>query len=272
MMSKKPKAITLDHTAQQGCADLLEVVLFVPQGANEQDFELGADVRFGTMLVSSEDWSKSVEIGLARATLSLDLSGCEIDPAAHRLGDQKPIRAKTHVQRTHTTNKTGKIGAKGAVGVTARGDAISAGKASLSVDAGAAHDTKVSSTETQVTDRHEEPVTSISGNRWRFSAVAQAYMQSRYSGDESLCKVRVKGTSVKVEGRLNFQPKDIYLVDVDSSSSLLERFKRSPNQAAIAKILLSKHLKEINPISDKAGPSLIVGSISTLRGEIKNDD
>jgi hypothetical protein len=158
------------------------------------------------------------------------------------------------------------------VGATVRGTTVSSGEASLSVGAGAAQDTKHSATETQVTDHLEEPVISISGNRWRFSAVAHAYMQSRYSGDEALCKLRIKGATVRVEGRLCFQPKDIYLVEVESSPALLERFKRSPNQAAIAKILLSKHLKEINPISDKAGPSLIVGSVSTLRGEIKNDD
>jgi hypothetical protein len=271
-MPKKPKAITLEHAAQPGCADLLEVVLFSPQGANEQDFLVGADVRFGTMLVSSDDWSKSVEIGLARATLNLDLSGCEIDPAAPRLGDQRPVSVKTHLQRTHTTNKSAQIGVKGSGRAKVSDASLSTGEASLSLAGGAAQDTKHSSTETQVTDRREEPVISMSGNRWRFSAVAQAYMQSRYSGDETLCKMRVKGAAVRVEGRLSFQPKDIYLVDVESPSPLLELFKRSPNQAAIAKILLAKHLKEINPISDKAGPSLIVGSVSVLHGEIKNDD
>jgi hypothetical protein len=269
---KKPKPINLEQSSQSGCGDLLEVALFAPQGAHEQDFLLGADVRFGTMVVSSEDWSKSVEIGLSRATLILGLAGCQIDPSARRFGDKKPASAKTHVQRTQVATTKSHVGAKASVGASAKITKATYAEAAINVGGGATRDAKVSSTETQVVDTREEPVVAMSNNRWRFSAVAEAYMRSRYSGDEALCKVRVTSPKIKVEGRLTFQPKDIVVIDLEASPTLLDRFKKSPNQAAIAKVLLSKHLKEINEIADKAGSASIVGWISTLRGDLKNDD
>jgi hypothetical protein len=268
---KKPKPINLEQSAQSGCGDLLEVALFAPQGAHEQDFLLGADVRFGTMVVSSEDWSKSVEIGLSRATLILGLTGCQIDPSSRRFGDKKPPSAKTHVQRTQVATTKTNLGAKASIRASAKVTKADA-EAAIAVGGGATRDAKVSSTETQVVDTREEPVVAVSNNRWRFSAVAEAYMRSRYSGDEALCKVRVTGSKIKVEGRLTFQPKDIVMIALEASPAFLDRFKKSPNHAAIAKVLLSKHLKEINEIPDKAGSASIVGWISTLRGDLKNDD
>jgi hypothetical protein len=271
-VSKKPKPITLEQTAQPGCGDLLEVALFAPQGTNERDFLIGADVRFGTMVVAADDWSKSVEIGLAKATLNLDLTGCAIDPAVQRFGDQKPTSLKTHLERKQVENKTAHLSAKGSIGATAKNASISGAEVGLSLGAGVTQDANLSSTETQVANVREEPVVAMSGNRWRFSAVAQAFMQSRYSGDEALCKVRVNGPTVKVEGRLTFQPKDIVIVDVETSPVFLDKFKKSPNKAAIAKVLLSRHLKEINPLADKGGTASIVGWISNLRGDVKHDD
>lgn len=272
MVSKKPKSISLEQSTQSGCGDLLEVSLFAPQGAHEQDFLLGADVRFGTMLLSSEDWSKSVEIGLSRATLVLDLAGCEIDPSAHRFGDKKPSSATTHVRHTQVTTATAHLGANASIGARVNTTKPPDAEAAIKVGGGANKDAKVSSMETQVADMRQEPVVAMSNNRWRFSAVAEAFMRSRYSGDEALCKIRITARKVKVEGRLTFQPKDIVMIDLDASPAFLDRFKKSPNQAAIAKVLLSKHLKEINEIADTPGSASIAGWISTLRGDLKNDD
>ena len=268
-MAKKPKALALEHVAQHGCADLLEIVLFAPQGANEQDFVLGADVRFGSMLVSSEDWSRSVEIGLAKATLSLEFKGCDIDPTAQRLGDQKPFSAKTHVEHRQTSTKTLQMSAEGQVGATSVRSLVKAAGA-LSVAGKRA--SAVSHNETHTLDTRDDPVVSLSGNRWRFSSVAQTHMQSRYAGDEALCKVRVKTSPIDVEGRLSFQPKDIRIIDVEAPTALLDRFKMSPTKVAIAKILLMKHLQEINPITERGEAAVVVGCISKLRGEIKGED
>jgi hypothetical protein len=175
VVSKKPKPISLEQTTQSGCGDLLEVSLFAPQGAHEQDFLLGADVRFGTMLLSSEDWSKSVEIGLSRATLSLDFAGCEIDPSAHRFGDKKPTSTKTHVQHTQVTTATTHMGANASIGVRAKATKPPDADAAIKVGGGATRDAKVSSMETQVVDTREEPVVAMSNNRWRFRAVRSCW-------------------------------------------------------------------------------------------------
>ena len=118
---KKPKALTFQHTGQPGCPDLLEVALFVPQGANEQDFMLCADVRFGSMTVSSDDWAKSAEIGLTKATLSLELKGCEIEPGAPRLGDQKPTPVKTRIQRSEVSATSAQLSASALLAASAQG-------------------------------------------------------------------------------------------------------------------------------------------------------
>jgi hypothetical protein len=260
---KKPKPLVLDQVAQPGCPDLLEVVLFAPQGANESDFMLGADVRFGTMTVASEDWAKMVEIGLSTAILSLDLSGCEVDPAGHRFGDKPPVSAKTHLQRTQVATKSTDLGGKASTEASTKSV-----QGEIKLSAGLTKGSKVSSTETQVVDTRQEPVVAISNNRWKFSSVAEGFMQSRYSGHEALCKIEVKAPNVRVDGRLTFQPKDIVIVDVEcASTALLERFRKSPNKAAIAKVLLAKHLREINPLPERAGAA-ITGCISTLKGDI----
>ena len=40
-------------------------------------------------------------------------------------------------------------------------------------------------------------------------------MQSRYSGGDALCKMKITSTSVNVEGKLSFYPKDLTIIDVD---------------------------------------------------------
>jgi hypothetical protein len=267
-MAKSPKPLGLEQNSLSGCADLLEVILFAPQGANEHDFHLGADVRFGTMMVTSDDWSKSVEIGLSGAILGLDLSGCEIDPSAHRFGDRPPVSIKIHKENTETTSTSMRSGAGLSLGISANSAAERAAvKGDVSANAGVAKNKQVSSTAKQVVEAHEDPIVALSGNRWRFTSIGGHYMRSRYSGEEALCKINVTSSSVKVEGKLSFYPKDITIIDVECSSpSLFESWKKSPNKAAIAKVIVAKHLRELNPLDNIGVP--IVGWVSVLRGDL----
>lgn len=268
----KPKSILLDHTTKPGCADLLEVALFAPQGANEEDFLLCADVRFGTMAVSSDDWSKTVEIGLSKATLSLTFKGCAIDPGTPRFGDQRPVAAKTQLKSTQVATSASLLRLSGGGG--GRFQAIGSKNVDANVSLAGSHsrDSKVSTTEVQSTDFKHEPVVSMPNSKWRFSSVASNHMQSRYSGDEALCKILVQSSPMQIEGRLSFQPKDIVIVDVDSPPAFLDRFRASPNKAAVAKVLLARYLKEVNELPEAGEPAQIVGSLSVLRGEIKSDE
>jgi hypothetical protein len=267
-MAKARKPISLEQTALPGCQELLEVVLFAPQGANEHDFLLGADVRFGTMTVASDDWTKSVEIGLSRAVLALEMLGCEIDPSGHRFGDKPPASVKTHKENTETASTaTQSKGALSLVLSASSSAAKLAAKGDTSASAGFAKSKKVSSTAKQVVEAHEDPVVALSGNRWRFSSIGEEFMQSRYAGGEALCKLKITSSTVKVEGKLSFYPKDLTIIDVECTSpSLLDSWKKSPTKAAIAKVLLAKHLRTLNPVENLGAP--IAGGVSILKGDI----
>ena len=267
-IAKTTKPISLEQSSLPGCTDLLEVVLFAPQGANEHDFLLGADVRFGTMTVVSDDWTKSVEIGLSRAILGLDMVGCEIDPSAQRFGDKPPTSVKTHTENTETASTATQ--SKGSVSLGISGSSSMgkvAAKGGVGANADFAKNKKVSSTAKQVVESHEEPVVALSGNRWRFSSVGEDFLQSRYAGGEPLCKIKITSASVTIEGKLSFYPKDLTIIDVECTSpSLLESWRKSPTKAAIAKILVAKHLRALNPVDNLCVP--IAGGISVLKGDV----
>ncbi|RED38031.1 hypothetical protein BJ123_105110 [Rhodopseudomonas thermotolerans] len=272
MKTKTPKAITLEQIPQPGCEELLEVVLFAPQGAHEYDFHLGADVRFGTMVLSSEDWSQSVEIGLSRATLGLATKGCEIDPSSSRFGDKKPHAVRTQLQRTLERMSELHAGAQSAFGAKASTNNMSASAdTTIGIDGKIDRNTKMASTETLTSDSQQEPVLAMPGNRWQFSATSDNYMQSRYCGDESLCKMTVTAPTITITGTLAFQPKDIVIVDLEAPQTIFDRLKRSPNKIAIARLLLARHLREINQIPEKTASSSIIGWISTLTGRLSSD-
>jgi hypothetical protein len=251
------------------CPSLLEVELFAPQGASERDFILGAEVRFGSMTLSSSDWSRSVEFGLSSAILKLKLVGCGITPGSSRFGDRLPVGTVTSM-KTEKTKKnalSGKIGSSVEVGVSAKGP-----KGSFAVGGGAQTTAAVNttSTETQTIKLRDDPVISLSGNRWRFTAIHSEYMQSRYLGDETLCNIQLNSEKVRVEGHLSFFPKDLFLIDSeDDGRQLMDIFRRAPNRSAIAKVLLAKHLRALNSLSEGTGE--IVGSVAILEAE-KNDE
>jgi hypothetical protein len=266
-MAKTPKPIGLEQSSLPGCADLLEVVLFAPQGANEHDFLLGADVRFGTMTIASDDWTKSVEIGLSRAMLGLDTVGCEIDPSAHRFGDKPPRSVKTHRENTETASTAKQ--SKGSVSLGISGSSSTgkvAAKGGVGANAGFAKNKNFSSTAKQVVEALEDPVVALSRNRWRFSSVGEDFLQSRYAGGEPLCKIKITSASVKIEGKLSFYPKDLTIIDTEcTSTSLLDSWRKSPTKAAIAKVLVAKHLKGLNPDDNLGRP--IAGGVSVLKGD-----
>jgi hypothetical protein len=72
---------------------------------------------------------------------------------------------------------------------------------------------------------------------------------------------------VTIEGKLSFYPKDLTIIDVECTSpSLLDTWRKSPTKAAIAKILVAKHLRGLNPVDNLGGP--IAGGVSVLKGDL----
>jgi hypothetical protein len=261
--------LAFEASAINGCPSLLEVELFAPQGANERDFILGAEVRFGSMTLSSSDWGRSIEFGLSSAILKLNLVACNITPGTPRLGDQQPTSAviSLNTEKTKKTAVSGKVGSSIKISAAASGASASA---KLSAGAETSGVFNTSSTQKQAIKLRDDPIVSLSGNRWRFTAIHSDYMQSRYLGDETLCKIQLNSASAQIEGQLTFFPKDLFLIDIEEEGrQFLDLFRRSPTRSAIAKVLLAKHLRQLNSLAEGGGE--IVGSIATLKAE-RNDE
>jgi hypothetical protein len=258
--------ITFDSLSTNGCPSLLEVDLFAPQGANESDFVIGADVRFGSMTLTANEWARSVEFGLSSAVLRLTLQGCKMAPGSARFGDQRPTTLVTAVktEKTKRTRTSAAIrgGLKGSIS-SHKGNA--AAEAQAKVEKGGS--LEITDSAHKKMELRDDPVVALSDNRWKFTAVHCDYMQSRYLGDETLCKLQITSKQARVEGHLLFLPKDLFLIDGDDGGwPFLDVLRRSPNKTAIAKILLAKHLRQMNPLPDGGGP--IIGSVSTLTAEL----
>lgn len=258
------KPLIYDEEHNNPCAELAELNLFIPQGANSEDFQLGAETRFGTMTVALEDQARHIEFGLSKAVLRLTLSGCRIGPGP-RLFDKLPIReiatdVKRQKQSASTASGKSNLGASLQVSSSAK----SAGEAKFGIDASAGVGSEKSEQTKQV---HEEsyvltkqPILSVAGNRWEFSALGDQILVSKYTGDEPLCKVLVASKSFKIVAELYFFSKDIVLLDGEANGKrLLDIFSKSPNKAAISKILLAKNLRKLNDGS--MGSSQLSGAI-----------
>jgi hypothetical protein len=267
--SSPPNPISFASSTTNGCPSLLEVDLFAPQGATNKDFVIGAEVRFGSMTFCSSDFGRSIELGLSSAILKLNLTGCNIAPGTSRFGDQLPISAVTSL-KTEKTRKnaiSGKIGSSIGLAASTARQSVSA---KLDAKAESSASVNTSSTQTGAIKLRDDPVVSLSGNRWRFTAVHCDYMQSRYLGDETLCTILLEEETAQVEGQLTFYPKDLFLIDIeDEGRQLLNLFGRSPNKSAIARALLAKYLRQLNPLTEGGGE--IVGSIATLKAA-RNDE
>ena len=210
--------------AEQPCPDLMEVTLFVPQGENITDFLVGAETRFGTMSIYLDDYEQYVEFGLSKATLRLSLAGCTIIPGT-RFGDPDHQPITTSIKRSNVRGRRNEN--KGALGF--------AGQLALSQNpsvAGKAETDLKHSRENVVEEREivEEnfaltsgPVVALSGNRWEFSALDRKILKAKYSGDETLCKIRITGRKVAVTGDFYFYAKDIVIFDGEKSGRKLSR-------------------------------------------------
>lgn len=265
MAKKRQRKFETEETS--GCPDLLELSFYIPQGASDTDFQLGAEVRFGTMVVSSNDWHSSIEFGLTKAHLRLHLEGCKIQPKS-RLSDHQQPGIKTNVRaRSSETSKSSAI-ARGSASLALR-TAPSPASAAARIEGGGAKSkaSEATSSINQSYSKVTEPVTALPGQRWQFSAIGHHFLQSKYAGDEALCAVQCLDDDVRIAGALSFYPKDIFIVDTqDEARSVFDRFKKSPNRTAIAQVLLSKHLKQMNEL-----PSRNTGEINGAIAAVKSN-
>lgn len=257
------------------CAELVELNLFLPQGASMQDFHLGAETRFGTMTIAADDQVRFVEFGLAKAVLRLTLNGCRIEPG-QRLFDKTPVREittdiKRQRQSASMASAKGGLNAAGQISASLQG----LGEAKLGADlSGAASREKTEQTRQTQEESYiltKQPVLSVAGNRWEFSALGDQILVSKYTGDEPICKIVVSSKQFKVIAELYFFAKDIVILDGEANGKkLLDFLSKSPNKSAIAKILLAKNLRDMN--DPAKGASQISGAIVGSRSLITSKD
>jgi hypothetical protein len=249
------------------CQDLMELMFFVPQGYSKNDFLLGAETRFGSMTVYMDDFQRYVEFGLTKSILRVDTQGCAIAPGA-RFADQSPPSIRTKVSVTKADISRSGKSASAKINADLSNRRASAGiSGDLAGKKSHGHETK--ETSAQIYQADQRPVVALSGNRWEFSAVGPEIMRSRYSGDETLCKVEITSSKFKITGNFSFFPKDLFIIEGECrSGGFADMFRRSPNKVALAQVLLAKHLRELNPSSpDRSGP--IRGCVATVEGDVK---
>lgn len=191
--SADPAPLVFSEFADQPCPDLMEVTLFVPQGENITDFLVGAETRFGTLSIYLDDYEQYVEFGLSKATLRLNLAGCTIVPGT-RFGDPNIQPITTNIKRSNVRGR--QLRNDRNIGIASQLSLSQNPSGSAKFDAG------IKQSRENLLEQHETveenlaltsgPVVALSGNRWEFSALDRGVLKAKYSGDETLCKIRVR--------------------------------------------------------------------------------
>lgn len=246
MVGSSHDPIAIESMHENPCADLLEIILFAPQGLSVEDFLLGAEARFGTMTIYLDDYEQHIEFGLSKVTLRLNLSGCHVE-SGERLGDRSPpekvktnVRKKEHAESKSQSQAAARFSSK---------LSASQGTASLTGSLGRGltkHKVAIQTDETKFSVI-DYPILALSGNRWIFSALDQQVLLSKMAGDEPLCKIVLTSDVSKIVAELSFFPKHVTIFDGEAKGTRIsEWFSRSPSRAAVAKTLLAKQLRKLN--------------------------
>jgi hypothetical protein len=259
--------IIVEPRHENPCADLLEIILFAPQGLSTEDFLLGAEARFGTMTIYLDDYEQHIEFGLSKATLRLNLSGCRVDSGG-RLGEGRLTeKIKTNIKKKKHMESESQGQAEANLGANLSGRQTAASLVGTLSHRLAKHRVSSQTDETSFSIV-DYPILALSGNRWLFSALGREVLLSKMAGDEPLCKVVLSSEVSKIVAELSFFPKHITIFDGETKGTRIsEWFARSPSRAAVAKTLLAKQLRKLNvrrtdlPAS---GGETIIGARSIL--------
>lgn len=93
-------------------------------------------------------------------------------------------------------------------------------------------------------------ITSHPGGRWLISDLISENLSGKYQPEEHLCKIQISEdkTSGSATGELYFYPRDLSIEAIQTESRSLRVFsKEKPEKVAVAKALIAKYLKELNP-------------------------
>ena len=192
--------------------DIVELSLERPSQWSGARFPLLVEARFGSSDVVDEDNGLSVEFGIKRAFLRLDLSGCRIALNSRSYEGIRPSEITQNVA-THESREQQR---QGQLHGSLRGTF-----SSFSIEGGAGGDAKVAvmQREEAVGDRIRvhRAVTALPGQRWEIMAMQEDYLKGLYiRADHALCEIEIdkKHYTVTASAELRAISDNIELLNV----------------------------------------------------------
>lgn len=264
----------IERPSNNPAEELAEVEIYKTQSITEDDFCVGLTARFGHMPISCMDWAYSVSTSIREAYVQIDTNNCALARDG-RYGDAtRPSKfTRERKVKSETTEKLSADGdAKAKLGVGASGFGLP--NLGVALSAKGSKSTQLVASEGFKIKEDSSSITAAAGRKWRFSDLISNALQGKYEPHEHLCKISVLPPAKRghVVARMFFYPKDIVLDVHEVNKKLSERiFKDRPNNVAVAKALLGKHLRALNPTDEKNIDGRIVVGLSRLDYKIYND-
>ena len=263
-----------EHAPENPAAELAEVEIYKTQSVTEDDFCVGLTARFGTILLACENWSYNVASSIREAYVQLETNNCLISREGRYGDDTRPSSYDIDREAKSSTTEKSNLSAdaKGSAGVGSNGVRLPSLAASFS--AGKSRSTQSIKSESHKIKESVNSITAASGGRWRFSDVISETLSGKYEPHEHLCKISVPTDKIrgKVIARMYFYPKDLSLQFHHSDLRFSEKiFKERPSNLSVAKALLAKYMRGINPNETKNIDGRIIVGLSRLDYKISND-
>lgn len=245
------RIVLTEDTPDNPIDTLAEIEIYKTQSVKDFDFCIGAVTRFNAISVACDNWAYSVIIRLKQATMQISTENSRIARDG-RAGDQN---RPSKLEITHSSSEKlkssagagGKIG--GQAGIGAGGVDIPSLKASFSI--GGDVKKSIDTAESFKADSVIHSITALPGGRWLIADVISENLCGKYEPEEHLCKISVD--LLKLSGSatsfLYFYPRDLSIEPVQTEGTVLKKLaKERPGNVSVAKALIAKHLRNLNPL------------------------
>jgi len=181
-----------------------ELEVFLPQGSQPEQFELGVVVRFSEVEVDDSDFC--FVFGIKNAQLNLLMENCIIPPGTYRVGDYQPppVVSRTTKREREAQLENAKLNDSGSSG------GFSNFKPDATVSMKHSRTNREMKREKEITDDEQIIwfVKATTGNIWEIKDPDNWCLCARYLGDEALCTIETDSKDFSVEVILSAKPKD----------------------------------------------------------------
>lgn len=264
-----------ERPAENPAEELAEIEIYKTQSITEDDFCIGLTARFGSMPISCENWAYSVNTTLKEAYVHIATDACAVARDGRYGDDPRPLEylADKDIKRTivEKTNFEGGGNVKAGFGVAG----IRLPSMGFSLSAQASKSSEAKSSESHKIQEITRSIAALPGDKWRLSDLISATLQGKYEPSDHLCKVSVAAgaKSGNVIARMFFYPKDIsFEVHETEQVGVGRIFKERPGNVSVAKALLGKYLRGLNPANAKHKDGRIILGNSQVDFKISDDE